>query len=152
MAWKPKYIERFVEAHESSTQVVVVDTDAGRGYLKPLNNPESPHCLVCELVGTSLAEWFGLRTLDWEIIEIDPIADVRMRIGQKASGPAWITQAVNAGPWSGKPRANRKSRKRYNRAIYRHRNQIERFFGRIKRCRRIATRYEKKPQNFAGFI
>jgi len=51
-----------------------------------------------------------------------------------------------------KPRANRKSRKRYNRAIYRHRNQIERFFGRIKRCRRIATRYEKKPQNFAGFI
>ena len=29
---------------------------------------------------------------------------------------------------------------------------IERFFGRIKRCRRVATRYEKKAVNFAGFV
>jgi len=51
-----------------------------------------------------------------------------------------------------KPNATRKSKKRYNRTVYKHRNQIERFFGRIKRCRRIATRYEKKPANFASFI
>ena len=51
-----------------------------------------------------------------------------------------------------KPNAGRKKKKRYNRAVYKHRNLIERFFGRIKRCRRIATRYEKKPANFAGFI
>ena len=31
-------------------------------------------------------------------------------------------------------------------------SEIERFFGRIKRCRRIATRDEKKPANFAGFL
>ncbi|MCX7410524.1 MAG: transposase, partial [Planctomycetales bacterium] len=30
--------------------------------------------------------------------------------------------------------------------------QIERFFGRIKQFRRVATRYEKTLQNFAGFI
>jgi hypothetical protein len=41
---------------------------------------------------------------------------------------------------------------RNDRKVYKHRNQIERFFGRIKRCRRIATRYEKKAANFAGFI
>jgi transposase len=29
---------------------------------------------------------------------------------------------------------------------------IVRFFGRIKRFRRVATRYEKKAVNFAGFI
>ncbi|HEY1686926.1 MAG TPA: transposase, partial [Tepidisphaeraceae bacterium] len=29
---------------------------------------------------------------------------------------------------------------------------IERFFCRIRRCRRVATRYEKKAANFAGFI
>ncbi|MGE3243564.1 MAG: IS5/IS1182 family transposase, partial [Pirellulales bacterium] len=30
---------------------------------------------------------------------------------------------------------------------------IERFFGRVKqRCRRIATRYEKKAANYAGFL
>lgn len=51
-----------------------------------------------------------------------------------------------------KPNAGRKKKKRYNRTVYKRRNQIERFFGRIKRCRRIATRYEKKPANFAGFI
>ena len=51
-----------------------------------------------------------------------------------------------------KPNPTRKVSKRYSRSLYRHRNQIERFFGRIKRCRRIATRYEKKADNFAGFI
>ncbi|MEM7560060.1 MAG: IS5 family transposase [Planctomycetota bacterium] len=51
-----------------------------------------------------------------------------------------------------KPHPNRKVKKRYDKTIYRNRNQIERFFGRIKRCRRVATRYEKKPQNYAGFV
>jgi transposase len=35
--------------------------------------------------------------------------------------------------------------KGYDRKIYKHRNQIERFLGRIKRCRRVATRYEEMP-------
>ncbi|MBL6707332.1 MAG: transposase [Planctomycetaceae bacterium] len=43
-----------------------------------------------------------------------------------------------------KPNAGRKKKKRYNRTVYKHRNLIERFFGRIKRRRRIATRYEKE--------
>ena len=51
-----------------------------------------------------------------------------------------------------KPNPSRNEKKRYDKVVYRHRNQIERFFGRIKRCRRIATRYEKKAVNFAGFI
>ena len=51
-----------------------------------------------------------------------------------------------------KPNPSRNVKKRYDKAVYKHRNQIERFFGRIKRCRRIATRYEKKAINFAGFI
>lgn len=51
-----------------------------------------------------------------------------------------------------KPNATRKVKKRYDREVYKHRNQIERFFGRIKRCRRVATRYEKKAANFGGFI
>jgi transposase len=35
---------------------------------------------------------------------------------------------------------------------YKSPNQIERFFGRIKQFRRVATHYEKTLQNFAGFI
>jgi putative transposase len=51
-----------------------------------------------------------------------------------------------------KPNPTRKVSKRYDRNVYKHRNRIERFFGRLKRCRRVATRYEKKATNFAGFI
>ncbi|WP_170115312.1 transposase [Phyllobacterium brassicacearum] len=36
--------------------------------------------------------------------------------------------------------------------LYRHRNQLERLFNRIKQCRRIATRYEKQAANFHAFI
>jgi putative transposase len=41
---------------------------------------------------------------------------------------------------------------RYDQERYKHRNQVERFFNRIKQCRRVATRYEKNIENFAGFI
>ena len=51
-----------------------------------------------------------------------------------------------------KPNPRRLVKKRYDREVYKHRNLIERFFGRLKRCRRVATRYEKKAANFAGFI
>ena len=51
-----------------------------------------------------------------------------------------------------KPNPTRKRRKRYDRKRYKHRNVVERFFCRIRRCRRVATRYEKKADNFAGFV
>jgi transposase len=51
-----------------------------------------------------------------------------------------------------KPNPTRKRKKRYDRQRYKHRNVIERFFRRIKQCRRVATRYEKKAANFLSFI
>ena len=51
-----------------------------------------------------------------------------------------------------KPNPRRKTKKRYDKTTYKNRNQIERFFGRMKLCRRVATRYEKKATNYAGFI
>lgn len=50
------------------------------------------------------------------------------------------------------PNPTRKTRVSFDRERYRHRNLIERFFGRIKRFRRVATRYEKKAANFLGFV
>lgn len=50
-----------------------------------------------------------------------------------------------------RPNPTRKTKKRYDRQRYRNRNVIERFFGAIKRFRRVATRYEKKAENFLGF-
>ena len=50
-----------------------------------------------------------------------------------------------------KPNPTRKRKRRYDRGRYKRRNVIERFFRRIKECRRVATRYEKKGVNFASF-
>ena len=36
--------------------------------------------------------------------------------------------------------------------LYRARNLIERFFNKIKQCRRIATRYDKLAANYLAFI
>jgi len=51
-----------------------------------------------------------------------------------------------------RPNPTRTRKKRYSPARYKNRNVIERFFGRIKRYRRVATRYEKKAVNFTGFV
>lgn len=51
-----------------------------------------------------------------------------------------------------KPNPTRKRKRRYDKKTYKQRNTIERFFCRVKRCRRIATRYEKKATNYAGFL
>ncbi|PSO57647.1 MAG: hypothetical protein BRC35_07210 [Cyanobacteria bacterium QH_10_48_56] len=36
----------------------------------------------------------------------------------------------------------------FDRTSYRRRNRIERAFNRFKECRRLATRYEKRAQNY----
>ena len=38
----------------------------------------------------------------------------------------------------------------FDRAIYRHRNRIERLINRFKQFRRLATRYEKRAENYHG--
>ena len=50
------------------------------------------------------------------------------------------------------PRASRRESIRWSKAIYRHRNLVERFFCRIKQYRRIATRYDKLAERFVSFI
>jgi transposase len=50
------------------------------------------------------------------------------------------------------PRRHRKRQHAYDKALYKERNRVERFFSRIKQCRRIATRYDKRAQTFMGFV
>lgn len=50
------------------------------------------------------------------------------------------------------PRRHRREQRVINLARYRNRNQVERFFNRIKQCRRVATRYEKTARNFLCMI
>jgi len=50
------------------------------------------------------------------------------------------------------PRRHRRVAIPYDAAVYKLRNVVERFVGRLKQCRRIATRYEKTARNFLGFV
>lgn len=50
------------------------------------------------------------------------------------------------------PRSNRLTQRSFDRHLYRDRNLIERFFARLKRFRRIATRYDKLASSFQSFV
>jgi putative transposase len=50
------------------------------------------------------------------------------------------------------PRKNRTAPIAYDRHLYKERNVVERYFGRLKQYRRVATRYDKKAANFLGFV
>ena len=50
------------------------------------------------------------------------------------------------------PKSNRKNPWSYDTRLYKQRNQVERLFRRIKRFRRIFTRYDKLDVIFLAFI
>jgi transposase len=50
------------------------------------------------------------------------------------------------------PKRNRKNPWEYDKELYKRRNEIERYFLRLKRFRKIFTRYDKLDVVFTGFI
>jgi transposase len=66
----------------------------------------------------------------------------------------WIRElARQRGAWANiPPKRNRKDPIYFNPHLYRARNLVERFFNKIKRCRRVATRYDKLAANHLAFV
>ena len=50
------------------------------------------------------------------------------------------------------PRCNRREPICFSLYLYRARNLVERFFNKIKHCRRVATRYDKLAANYLAFV
>ena len=50
------------------------------------------------------------------------------------------------------PKSNRKTKIDYDKALYKERNLVERFFNKLKQFRRVATRYDKLLANYRGFV
>ena len=50
------------------------------------------------------------------------------------------------------PRRSSKIQHYYSELLYAHRHVVENFFARIKRLRRVGTRYEKLSETFLGFV
>ena len=51
-----------------------------------------------------------------------------------------------------KPISTRKDRPAFSPFLYRYRNLVERFFNKLKHFRAIATRFEKRPENYLALI
>lgn len=49
-------------------------------------------------------------------------------------------------------RKNRKQPREHDKELYKERNKVECFIGRIKHYRRIATRYEKTARNYLAML
>jgi hypothetical protein len=103
--WQPTIIRRFVKALPTSACTVIVETDAGKGYLKALGNNEGPNILACEWVGTRLANWFGLPTFDFAQIDVTDIDEIPFHNGNMAqAGKAFITRSESGETWGGQVR------------------------------------------------
>ena len=50
------------------------------------------------------------------------------------------------------PRKTRKVQHAYDRMLYKRRHRVENMFGRLKDWRRVATRYDKDPDNFLASV
>ena len=76
-------------------------------------------------------------------------------LADKAYDADWIREMIYEQGASAciPPKSNRKSPACFDKELYKQRNLVERFFGRIKRSfRSIATRYDKYSTNFMAMI
>ena len=103
-------------------------------HLSPGQHGDGPH-------GRTLLEWFEPGQIQYVIADTAYDGDDTRSQIRSLKAKACI-----------KPHPNRQTRKRYDKQRYKHRNQVERFFNRLKQYRRVATRYEKTLENFAGFV
>jgi hypothetical protein len=89
--WRPTSIQRVIRTLSTSTYPVHVETDAGEGILKVINNPQGEHALAKDWIGTQLAQLLGLPTYDAAVIQVTADDDVALADGRKAKvGPALI--------------------------------------------------------------
>ena len=77
-----------------------------------------------------------------------------MLLADRGYDADWIrTLAAEKGAWANiPPRCNRTKPICFSPYLYRSRNLVERFFNRIKHCRRVATRYDKLAANYLAFV
>jgi transposase len=77
-----------------------------------------------------------------------------MLLADRGYNADWIRALVaNRCAWANiPPRGNRTDPICFSPYLYRARNVVERFFNKIKQCRRVATRYDKLAANYLAFI
>ena len=75
-----------------------------------------------------------------------------MLLADRGYDADWI-RARQHGAWANiPPKRNRTETLCFSPYLYRARNLVERFFNKIKHCRRVATRYDKLAANYLAFV
>ena len=77
-----------------------------------------------------------------------------MLLADRGYDADWIRAFVRQhGAWANiLPKRNRTGALCFSPYLYRARNLVERFFNKIKHCRRVATRYDKLAANYLAFV
>lgn len=76
-----------------------------------------------------------------------------MLLADRGYDADWIRElAMKKGRGPTSPKSNRSDPICFSPYLYRARNQVERFFNRIKQCRRVATRYDSLAGNYLAFV
>src|SRR5262249_20151012 len=77
-----------------------------------------------------------------------------MLLADRGYDADWIRALVRQhGAWANiPPKRNRTETLCFSPYLYRGRNLVERFFNKIKHCRRVATRYDKLAANYLAFV
>jgi transposase len=117
---------------------------------------------------------YELSDYEWSVIKpmlpnkprgVPRVADRRILNGifwVLRSGAPWRDLSSSYGPhttcykrgaWANiPPKRNRRDPICFSPYLYRDRNLVERFFNKIKQCRRVATRYDKLAANYLAFV
>ena len=104
-SWQPTEVTQFVNHVNSGAGTLIVRTDAGLAYLKALGNPDGPHALVKDLLGTHLAATLGLPTFDYAVIEVTDLDELPFfEDGKAEPGPAFVTRGEDGSVWDGSKR------------------------------------------------
>ncbi|MCK1490057.1 IS5 family transposase [Bradyrhizobium sp. 180] len=77
-----------------------------------------------------------------------------MLLADRGYDADWIRElTMKKGAWANiPPKSNRTEPICFSPYLYRARNQVERFFNKIKHCRRIATRYDRLAANYLALV
>lgn len=98
--WAPTRIKRVIKVLTGpSTCPVHAMTDAGEAIVKLLGNPQGPHALAREWIGTRVAAWLGLPTFDMALVAYD--GNLLIPGISPTSGPSIAFRFTHGRVWSG---------------------------------------------------
>ena len=85
---------------------------------------------------------------------LEALSEGQILLADRAYDSDALRQSLaERGAWANvKPMPNRKNVPAFSAFLYRYRNLVERFFNKLKHFRGVATRYDKRPENYLAGV